>query len=522
MSLNIEKNSFKPSFCTPIVFNAKENHPQKTYLQALGSLADQFLSLRHHQFDATQKKELPINHPILKTVLKVTLYIITALILPAIALVAKIIYRNWAITQIEQKQTPTELPVVPKNLQEATKPIVAVKLAPVQEEPGVMIDPAYEDDVLLIDPLLPKIQAQKIPQDEVTKESPAAKTEEQAPKANLTKTNSLKSLQKLADEIDLPPLAITEDMELQIAAFAEKEKQNKIVDALILDYLEKFAGGDLSDVEIFTSLLDLEGKVDKEQAFQTYSGNLAKQILSSPQKLPKRSQVELQEGQIFVKLPKRKAGIPAQFRNVHIFIEDLKEKILLRNIRNQREFIKNLNLPEEQRKVLLLKIADTQLQRHHLQKRALHVRSDSGNNLLAIAEAQVIHTCYETVKESLSGRKTKKRIALQDVAFAAATDITKPSRLEKPEEWDKIDSYNAEQEQKILGEHQDTDSADEQDYGTFVQKDLVTEDAEDAGTMVINGNQLHRDDDAEEDFGSMVIKAGDLVTPNSLANYIMS
>ena len=120
----IQNNVIKNNFWTPIVFDKsfiqKKNCLSRFFIQ-LGSLADRYVHLGNVKINASTLEKMPIKYPVLKTMLKIVSYVLTAFVSTLIALGMKAGYQYWAKKNLVLPE-PSPLPKAeePKN----SKPIV--------------------------------------------------------------------------------------------------------------------------------------------------------------------------------------------------------------------------------------------------------------------------------------------------------------------------------------------------------------------------------------------------------------
>lgn len=97
----------KLNFCTPIEFSKDFLAHKKPFVKALiaiGTAADAYVSFDKYTIQAAAMQKIPIKGHVWKTALRIISYVLTIFILPALALVAKAIYKNWAEKNVSAEQ----------------------------------------------------------------------------------------------------------------------------------------------------------------------------------------------------------------------------------------------------------------------------------------------------------------------------------------------------------------------------------------------------------------------------------
>ncbi|MBN9377626.1 MAG: hypothetical protein BGO14_11055 [Chlamydiales bacterium 38-26] len=97
-------NNLKINFNTPVIFDKevlKNKKPIEKALISIGQVADEYLHMgnKYLKVNATKIESVSIKSPVLKSVFKVFSYILSFGLLPAIASIAKAVYKNWAQKQ---------------------------------------------------------------------------------------------------------------------------------------------------------------------------------------------------------------------------------------------------------------------------------------------------------------------------------------------------------------------------------------------------------------------------------------
>lgn len=108
VNINKKLNGFN----TPIIFSQGFLEKQKPLAKALiciGAAADRYVSVSNHYIKGPIRKEIPIKGHARETTLKVISYVLTAFILPALALIAKVLYKNWAEKNMQTEKKKLNL-----------------------------------------------------------------------------------------------------------------------------------------------------------------------------------------------------------------------------------------------------------------------------------------------------------------------------------------------------------------------------------------------------------------------------
>ena len=164
------------SFYTPIKFSKKFIAKRKPIIRALitiGAAADAYAHIGKNYIKACNRKSMPIKNAMAKTAIKIISYILTAFLFPAFALIAKTIYKNWAMKNLppekneepKQKEIPIKLAISPKmpeptSCQKKSENVIEPnkKEAPVIEVP----DAIPEKVAILQNPLLDKESQERL------------------------------------------------------------------------------------------------------------------------------------------------------------------------------------------------------------------------------------------------------------------------------------------------------------------------------------------------------------------------
>ncbi len=121
MAVNL--NPVKINFWTPVLFSKNFLSQKKPLAKALivfGSFADLYVYSGKYYIKASTMQRKTIKGHVWKTTLKVTSFVLSALILPAL-LIAKAIYKNWAkhlLSKQQVKQEEIKPPILSKEQQE--------------------------------------------------------------------------------------------------------------------------------------------------------------------------------------------------------------------------------------------------------------------------------------------------------------------------------------------------------------------------------------------------------------------
>lgn len=107
-------NNLKINFNTPVIFDKevlKNKKPIEKALISIGQVADEYLHIgnKYLKVNATKIESVSIKSPVLKSVFKVFSYILSIGLLPAIASIAKAVYKNWAQKQpLPEQKLPND------------------------------------------------------------------------------------------------------------------------------------------------------------------------------------------------------------------------------------------------------------------------------------------------------------------------------------------------------------------------------------------------------------------------------
>lgn len=181
MTINVNLNK-KINFSTPIVFSKDfiaQQKPMTKALIAIGTAADIIDSFDGHYIQAPSLRKLPVQGYAWKTALKVAAYVLTAFILPAIALFVKTAYKYWALNNIAPQEQKPNKPDPIKQLKGLAK---NAELPPFDETPKNQPDAVKEREI-------------------VPKENPIQQPKNQK---NATETDKsiLENLERLTQEIN--------------------------------------------------------------------------------------------------------------------------------------------------------------------------------------------------------------------------------------------------------------------------------------------------------------------------------
>lgn len=121
----------KVSFVMPAILDKdflSEKKPITRALLTLGAMADNYLSLSKRSLKVSTMETLETQGHLWKTALKVTTYILTALILPALAFVGKLLYKNWIEKNLSSLQN-----LKPVDVEEIEQDEQTIRVEEIQE-----------------------------------------------------------------------------------------------------------------------------------------------------------------------------------------------------------------------------------------------------------------------------------------------------------------------------------------------------------------------------------------------------
>lgn len=341
-------NNLKINFNTPVIFDKevlKNKKPIEKALISIGQVADEYLHIgnKYLKVNATKIESVSIKSPVLKSVFKVFSYILSIGLLPAIASIAKAVYKNWAQKQsLPEQKLPNDK--VNQEMPTASEP--SSRPTSTSTEPSNPYtnkeDPIKKEDSTKSETELP--QSSHTEEEDVdTETSPEAKDFYKQTKNGRIATREAKASlghvkwQKSTSAKNLSKTHSSNDLQKQIDELLnELQSENNTSD----------------DTTIVKKLLQIRQLMPKnsstDYALNTVNANLLKSI-ATPPPVENKEEIYNKDGLVAIKT-RIIGGIPAKWQGLDELTYQCISYILTENQKDLK-FLQKFN--NDEKKALL-------------------------------------------------------------------------------------------------------------------------------------------------------------------------
>lgn len=336
-------NNLKINFNTPVIFDKevlKNKKPIEKALISIGQVADEYLHIgnKYLKVNATKIESVSIKSPLLKSVFKVFSYILSIGLLPAIASIAKAVYKNWAQKQPLPEQKPPsdkvnqEIPTATDPSSHPTSTSTEPSRPSTNKE-----DPVKKEDSTKSETEQPQSNPAEV-EDVDTETSPEAKAFYKQTKngrivARGAKASVGQFWQKSTSTQNLSKAHSSNDLQKQIDDLLnELQSENNTSD----------------DASIVKKLLEIRRLMPKnsstDYALNTVNANLLKSI-ATPPPVENKEEIYNKEGLVAIQT-RITGGIPAKWLGLDELTYKCISYILTKN-QKDRKFLPKFNNEEK-------------------------------------------------------------------------------------------------------------------------------------------------------------------------------